>query len=144
MFPLCKRAENPPFTEDEAAHLRLRLKCHSSSNCTKLIRVAAISILQVNDGSPPFLLWCSGVIKGGGEDKLAIWSEKILLVTQNLSAGSAYRRWRIIRLDLPPVRPMENGKQLLIWSCHTHFNRPFRKNSDHEFLCKLLSPPSFF
>lgn len=80
-----------------------------------------------------FLLWCSRVIEGRGEDKLTIWSEKVLLVTPNLPAGSAYRRWRIIRPYLLPVWPIENGKQLLIWCCHTHFNHPFRNILDHHF-----------
>lgn len=118
-------------------------KCRSSSNFTKLIRVAAISILQINDGSPCFLCGVLGLLKVEERTKLTIWSEKILLVTPNLPAGSAYRRWRIIRLYLPPMWPIENGKQLLIWSCHTHFNRPFRNNLDHHFYTIFVPHPPY-
>lgn len=42
-----------------------------------------------------------------------------------------------------PVWPIENGKQLLIWSCHTHFNHPFRNNLDHHFYAIFVSPFCF-
>lgn len=62
-------------------------------------------------------------------------SEEILRVTPNLPAGAAYRRWRIIRLYLSPVWAIENGKQLLIGSCHTHF----RTILDHHFYAIFVS-----
>lgn len=66
MLPLCEEAGNPPLTEDEAARLRPQVSQFTSSELQQL------TVLRVNDGSPPLLLWCPGVIKGGGQDELAV------------------------------------------------------------------------